>query len=214
MAHYQLVYKAPEIDLRLKFRRIFETALLVSLILSALLFYAFRTQTHHAQLDEDLSLPPLTGLDVPITEYHKQPPPPARPSIPVASEDPSIPDQLTIATTGLNFSEPIEMVKPQVAEQEPPVPFYALSKPPVAIHKVQPKYPDMARKAGVEGQVVIKVLIDTKGNVEDALILKSSPLFDKEALTAARQFIFTPGEQRNRPVRVWMSIPFNFRLRN
>ena len=60
--------------------------------------------------------------------------------------------------------------------------------------------------------MVLKVLIGTDGNVEDVEIFKSHPMLDDAAIEAAKQFRFTPGIQRDRPVRVWMSIPFSFRL--
>jgi TonB family protein len=58
------------------------------------------------------------------------------------------------------------------------------------------------------------VLIDTKGNVEDVRVIKSNPMLDDAAIAAAWQFKFTPAKQRDRLVKVWMSIPFHFRLKN
>jgi protein TonB len=71
----------------------------------------------------------------------------------------------------------------------------------------------LAKKVGAEGLVVLKVLINTKGDVEKVKVIKSNPLLDEAAITAVRQFKFQPGKQRDRYVKVWMSIPFRFRLR-
>ncbi|GEM_PF-6259592 len=92
------------------------------------------------------------------------------------------------------------------------VPFYSLSRKPEIIRRVDPIYPEAALNAGVEGLVVVKVLIDTTGLVERAEIVKSHPLLDQAAEDAARQFQFKPAQRGNRPVKVWISIPFQFRL--
>jgi TonB family protein len=57
-------------------------------------------------------------------------------------------------------------------------------------------------------------LIDKKGNIEKAEILKSVPMLDEAALAAAWQLKFTPGKQRDRFVKVWMAVPFNFTYAN
>ena len=61
--------------------------------------------------------------------------------------------------------------------------------------------------------VVVKVLIGTKGDVEKVEIVKSHPMLDESAMAAAKLFKFTPGKQRDRVVKVWMTIPFTFKLK-
>ncbi len=93
------------------------------------------------------------------------------------------------------------------------VPFDALTKKPTAIKRAEAKYPELAKKAGIEGIVVVKVLVDENGDVIKAKLLKSHPLLDEPALEAAMQFKFTPGLQKEQKVKVWMSVPFSFRLK-
>ncbi|MEJ2055699.1 MAG: energy transducer TonB, partial [Calditrichaceae bacterium] len=76
-----------------------------------------------------------------------------------------------------------------------------------------PKYPDLARKAGIEGIVVITVTIGKDGKVEDAKVFKSLPMLDEAALKAAKKCTFKPAKQRDKTVRVKMNIPFHFRLK-
>ena len=64
----------------------------------------------------------------------------------------------------------------------------------------------------IEGTVVVKVLIGKKGLVEKAEIFKSIPILDEAALKAAKKCIFKPAKQRDKLVKVWMSIPFKFKL--
>ena len=84
---------------------------------------------------------------------------------------------------------------------------------PEILNKVDPYYPELARKQGISGVVLVNVLIDTNGNVEKAEIFKSIKGLDQAALEAARKFKFTPGTKSDQPVKVKMQIPFKFHLK-
>ncbi len=70
---------------------------------------------------------------------------------------------------------------------KPPI-FYALSEKPQVIKRVNPQYPMSAIKAGLEGVVVVKVLVGLKGDVEKVEVLKSVPGLDEAAIKAAKYF--------------------------
>jgi len=213
MAKHQFIYKNPQVDLKLKFRRVFEASLVVTLLITILFLYSFKKFEAGYELEKTVDVK-IETIDIPQTEQFNRPPPPARPSIPIASEDEDIPDELTIDETEIDFSQPIDEAPPPPPEEdEPIVEFYALSEKPEVVHRVEPAYPDLARKAGIEGMVVVKVLIGTKGDVEKVEIVKSHPMLDDSAMDAAKQFKFKPGKQRDRFVKVWMTIPFTFRLK-
>ena len=77
------------------------------------------------------------------------------------------------------------------------------------------EYPEMARKAGVEGRVIVQIIIDEQGIPRDPIIVRSvSGLLDEEAMRAVMLQRFTPGRQRGRAVKVKLAIPVMFRLRN
>jgi len=212
MAKKQLIYKEPEADLRLKSKRWFEGATLITLILVTLLFYAFKRFENEVTIQKKVDTIIKPEI-IPPTQQFQKPPAPPKPKIPIESEDEDIPEDLTIDETEIDFTEEVDAPPPPPEEEEPIVPFYALSDKPVEIKRVNPKYPELAKKAGIEGTVVVKVLVNTKGDVEDVQILKSHPLLDESAIEAARQFKFKPGKQRDRFVKVWVSIPFNFKLK-
>ncbi|UCF62993.1 MAG: energy transducer TonB [bacterium] len=213
MAKHQFIYKNPQVDLKLKFRRVFEASLVVTLLVTILFLYSFKKFEAGYELEKTVDVK-IETIDIPQTEQFNRPPPPARPSIPIASEDEDIPDELTIEETEIDFTQPIDEAPPPPPEEEEPiVEFYALSEKPEVVHRVEPAYPDLARKAGIEGMVVVKVLIGTKGDVEKVEVVKSHPMLDDAAMDAARQFKFKPGKQRDRFVKVWMTIPFTFRLK-
>ena len=76
------------------------------------------------------------------------------------------------------------------------------------------EYPEFARRAGIEGQVVVQFVVDERGNVVDPVVLRSpNELLSEAALSAVRQARFTPGQQRGRPVKVRFAVPVTFRLR-
>ena len=80
-------------------------------------------------------------------------------------------------------------------------------------HVVAPDYPEIARMSQLEGTVIVKVLVGPDGSVMEAAIVTGvHPLLNRSALAAARKAKFSPGKQRNIPVKAWMAIPYRFRL--
>lgn len=88
-----------------------------------------------------------------------------------------------------------------------------LTKKPVEIKRVSPVYPAEAKQQGLEGSVIVKVLHGLNGKVERVEILKGMDVFNDAAVEAAKQFEFIPGEVNGKPVKCWISIPFNFNLK-
>jgi TonB family protein len=84
---------------------------------------------------------------------------------------------------------------------------------PDAIKKVQPKYPAAASKDSIEGAVWLKLWIDETGTVAQVNIVKSNAEgFDEPAIAAAKQWTFKPAMKDGKPVAVWVTIPFRFKL--
>jgi TonB family protein len=101
--------------------------------------------------------------------------------------------------------------------------FLPVDVQPVPIKTVTPKYPELARRAGVEGTVWLKVLVSDEGKVKDVSVIKvSSNLKNRgtpvglpeAAMEAARQWTFKPAMLDNKPVQLWVTIPFAFKLDN
>jgi periplasmic protein TonB len=129
--------------------------------------------------------------------------------VPMASDNP---EASTIAPN-TDFKE----LKPDVTAPtiETNVPFWKVERKPRLVREVVPYYPEMARAAGIEGKVVVSMVVDTLGNVVSAGVYATSgnTLLDQAAVEAAYKCGFTPGFQRDRPVVVRnVILPFNFRL--
>ncbi|MGB3477793.1 MAG: energy transducer TonB [bacterium] len=94
------------------------------------------------------------------------------------------------------------------------VPYDMVEKKPRPIFSPVPKYPELAKYAGVEGMAVVKSLIDIDGSVMIAKILKSSRCshLDLAALKCDMKARFEPAMQGDKVVRVWVSRPYKFKL--
>ncbi|MFQ5570097.1 MAG: energy transducer TonB [Rhodothermales bacterium] len=75
------------------------------------------------------------------------------------------------------------------------------------------RYPEIAKRAGVEGRVIVQFMVDERGCVSDPVVMRGIGAgCDEEALRVVREAWFRPGTQRGVPVKVKMSLPITFRL--
>ncbi|MEO0190684.1 MAG: energy transducer TonB, partial [candidate division WOR-3 bacterium] len=95
------------------------------------------------------------------------------------------------------------------------IPYYRVEVKPQPISMPAPIYPPLAAKAGIEGKVVVKMLVDIDGSVIAVEIIKSSgnQMLDQSAVEAAKQSKFTPAKQRDKLVRVWVVRQIEFKLK-
>jgi len=162
--------------------------------------------------------------------------PPFIPAPPARVERPSMPDPFnlsdftiqreadleeTIRDTEVNIRNPkntaiprTDPFAPKDAEGFGSGRFMTWSEDPSPRRLVQPEYPSLAREAGIEGRVLAEALIDEEGRVTEARILHSpSPVFDEPVLQALRASLFYPAKQRDRPVKSFIRVPYEFTLR-
>jgi TonB family protein len=84
--------------------------------------------------------------------------------------------------------------------------------PPKIIKRVEPEYPDGARRAGIAGVVVVEANIGVDGKVQDAKVLQSIPELDEAALAAVRQWEFAPTIVNGVAQAVIMTVRVGFTL--
>jgi len=76
------------------------------------------------------------------------------------------------------------------------------------------RYPETAKKAGIEGRVLLQFVVDENGEVVKPVVTRGiGGGCDEAALKALRTARFTPGVQGGKPVKVRMNLPIVFRLR-
>ena len=73
-------------------------------------------------------------------------------------------------------------------------------------------YPELARRARVQGVVILEAIIGVDGRVQQARVLRSVPLLDQAALNAVQSWEYTPTLLDGRPVPIIMTVTVNFRL--
>ena len=211
--------KQPEANLRLTYRKTLWTCTGISVVLQVALFGIFPSFEAGAYVkSED---PVIIQLEeIPETKQERRPPPPARPVVPIATDDPDLPDDVTIEDTDLDLDlddlappPPLKDLLEEVElEEEEIVELWRVEKQPTPTKRVVPEYPDIARKANITGKVFVTALIGKDGKVKQIGKITGSDVFHEAAKAAAQKWEFEPAMQNDKPVKVWVSLPFTFKL--
>lgn len=129
--------------------------------------------------------PPQRSHYAPSTPGHVDRPPPPAPPDPV------------------DAAEPFEIVESM------PKMIGGLGDLQTRIH-----YPDIAKKAGIQGRVILQLLVEKDGTPTEIAVFRGiGGGCDEEAIRALGETRFTPGIHRGNPVRMKMSIPVVYRLK-
>jgi protein TonB len=85
---------------------------------------------------------------------------------------------------------------------------------PQVLRSIPPEYPYGAKRNRVEGEVVVRMLVTSKGVPTNLSIESATPanVFEKAALSAAKRWKFRPGRYKGQAVDTWVLLPFNFEL--
>ncbi|MEQ8476998.1 energy transducer TonB [Fulvivirga sp.] len=216
--------KNPEKELRNKSGLFFQIGLLIAMMVCVSAF-EYRTKSiAHDPIDltgmvDETIIPPIT--------IHDPPPPPPKPKImnpvEVPNDDPveELPPEVVIPT-----DEPIEI---PIDVEEPPIEdapvgdFVFVEEMPKpdggyeGFYKFVSKnlkYPNQARKMGIEGKVYVQFVINEKGELVDIAVIKGIGAgCDEEVMRIMEKAPkWKPGKQRGVPVRVKQVLPIEFRL--
>ncbi|RMD92283.1 MAG: energy transducer TonB [Calditrichaeota bacterium] len=213
--------KNPKADLKAQYRKTMEIAIIISLVFHLFIFHGL-PEFRATPIELKPKSIEIKVEDIPQTQQKVLPPPPARPSVPIPTESEEVPEDLTIESTELNWDlsqlppppppkEDIDQGYVFVPYDEPPRPIGGMAAIRKHLH-----YPEIARKLGIEGIVVVGVLIDENGNPIKTQVLKDSGYklgFEEAAQAAVMSVKWIPAKQRDRKVKVWVSIPIRFRLK-
>lgn len=103
----------------------------------------------------------------------------------------------------------------QVIRQDQPYLEAVVEERPERISSPPARYPDILRQAGIEGRVLMEVVIDTSGHAERGsirVLTSSHQLFDGPAREVVQGSLFSPGRIQGRAVRVRVQVPINFTI--
>ena len=213
--------KQPEADLKRSYPKVLRYCMLGSAIFHIGVLIVNPDFSSQA-MERAYEAPPIVLEDIPETRQERRPPPPPRPLVPIATDDPDISDDITIEITDLDLDlndlapppplEDIFFEEVEVEEEEEIVEIWRVEKRPEPIKQVSPTYPAVARRASIEGKVFVLVLVGKNGKVEQVGTIKGPEVFHEVVRKVAAQWEFSPAIQNDRPVKVWVSLPFNFTL--
>ncbi len=222
-------YKHPKVDLRRNYPLYIEIGLIAALLLLIALFRA-PVRPKEEGFNIELATQEVVQMEE-VTQTHQEvkPPPPPRPPVPV-----EVPNDVVLDDVELNLDATLDMNE-ALSELPPPPPppkeeapeveeeaeiFVVVEEMPeiiggtAQIYKFL-EYPDIARKAGMEGLVVVQIVVEPDGRPANPVVARSAgDVLDKAAVEAVMKLRFKPGKQRGVPVRVRMAIPIRFRLRD
>jgi len=113
--------------------------------------------------------------------------------------------------------QPLRAAEPQSEPRLTPAPPPPIAEggvlPPRRIGIVQPIYPDLAKAARLEGDVLLRVTVSADGSVGSVLVLKSPHRSLNAAATeAVRQSRYSPGSRNGVPEEATTNITVRFRL--
>ena len=178
----------------------------------------------------DLGAPPtLSTQDIPI---RVSTPERAAPSVgvPTPVPDEEAPEEVEVATmddlAAMAAPEPVmdlddmgdkDIVIENLDELMPsPDEFVAYEEAPEKVEEARLEYPEMARRASIEGVVWLKALVDKEGKVRDVIVVKESGAnagFEDAAVQQAQNTTWKPAISNGQPVAVWVTYKVVFRLK-
>lgn len=159
------------------------------------------------------------------TSQQELPPPPPRPQVPVA-----VPDEMVLTDDALDLDASLDLDAPLDLPMPPPPPLPEEAEDETEVFVIVEEmpqivggtarlyelisYPEIARQAGMEGMVVVQVIIEPNGRPSTPTVARSAGgILDEAAVAAVMKLTFQPGKQRGKAVRVKFAVPVRFRLR-
>jgi periplasmic protein TonB len=219
------VRKTDEADLRKRYTIFVQLGMIVSLVLLIVVFsVTLRAGGGFEIIEEQQEIIEIEEIEQ--TRQIEQPPPPPQPPPPIEVPDDEVdemPDldlDMELDLDAAPPAPPPPPPPPSAPEPEPAEPeiFMIVEQMPEIVGGMEAlqrrvRYPELARRAGIEGTVFVQFVVDENGRVSDLVCVRDPGGGTCEAaLDAVRQTQFTPGRQRGRPVKVRFSLPVRFRL--
>ncbi|MBI9070340.1 MAG: energy transducer TonB [Melioribacteraceae bacterium] len=213
--------KNPKVDLRLKWQRILEISMIIAILVVILAFKFFPRWGDGQAMAIEAPQELVNVEDIDNTRQENKPPPPPKPPIPIEAPTDDVLEDLEIEETEIDMEAVVEAPPPAMEEEEEEeeaVFFVAVEDMPEpigGIGAIQQKiiYPEIAKRAGVQGRVFVKAYVDENGNVTKVDLIRGIGAgCDEAAMDAVMKTKFKPGKQRGKAVKVQVAIPIVFKL--
>ena len=136
-------------------------------------------------------------------------------SIGIATPDTML-DRLIASVAAIAIPHPVERPPESAPAPLPAAPIRVrqggVVKEAVVVRRVEPVYPDLARRARISGEVQLEGVIGTDGRIRELKVLSGHPLLTKAALDAVSQWLYRPTTLNGEAVEVIAPITVTFRL--
>jgi protein TonB len=84
---------------------------------------------------------------------------------------------------------------------------------PEPLQPIRPQYTEIARRAGLQGTVIVEAVIDEQGRATNVRLLRGLPMgLERAAVEAIQRCPFKPAMMGNRPVKVYFNLTVNFTI--
>ena len=212
--------KKPSVNLRKYYTVFLQLGLIAVLLIFILAMKVeFIAEDQNVDLTEEQEVVKME--DVTQTKQEEKPPPPPQPQVPVeVPNDEIIEDQNINLSADMNMDEKLEMPDPPKEEDSGEDFFVAVEEMPKMKGGQEwlynnIKYPERARKAGIEGKVIVQFVVGENGKARDINVLRGiGGGCDEAAINVIKKAEFRPGLQRGEPVPVQMAQTVTFQLTN
>jgi protein TonB len=181
---------------------------------------------HHDAVQNNVKPPPVTDKGLKLPQLVQNKPETATQPIEAITKNPldnpgpgDDPDGVDNGVRGGKGDKNSTSTNPEgrdlVDSNGPPgiVRAYDLTDPPVLVSHEEPVYPETARSQGIEGIVILELVVDENGRVMDARIMRSdNSLFNTSALAAVKRWKYTAARADGRAVRTYKTATIRFTL--
>ncbi|MBT8378159.1 MAG: energy transducer TonB [Ignavibacteria bacterium] len=211
-------------EIRYHYKLVFETSIILSLLI---IIFAFKFFPDVEKNPIELT-PPQELFTVEDIQQTKQettpPPPPPKPSMIIEAVTEVDIEEIEFSSTEIDLNQELSAPPPppkkemQRVVEEEPVYFVAVEEMPYPIGGVQAIhdliiYPEIAKRAEVEGKVYVLAYVNEIGRVTKTEVIKGIGAgCDEAAEYAVKHTRFSPGKQRGKPVKVKVMVPIVFKL--
>ncbi len=203
------MFKNTKNSLRDEYQRTIEKSAILALFLVILFFFMFPRIKVSQTVKMKRIGTSLTLEEIPITRQGSARIAPAKPVVPIPSDDEVIPEDVTIDNTELNL-ENFALSSGSGSILEPIAIFQ-----PRPIFEVIPEYSEELQKKGVEGIVKLHLHIDPTGQVVDVIVLENTTN-NLECANAAKDAAlkgrYIPAKKDDKPADLWITRTYTFGL--
>jgi TonB family protein len=204
--------------------RVMKVALIVAAVFHAILliinFPSFQTQVQADKKDKKVYVVQQVRFQPPPPKQKQEIPKPKAKKVPIPDPTPDEPEPIRIdePEPEIDLPEVDDIVfgipdAPPVAEPEGPIHVGGDVTKPEKLSAPPPQYTEIARKARIQGVVIVQAIIDKTGTVTNVKVLKGLPMgLSEQAVEAIKKWKFSPATLNGKPVDVYYNLTVNFRL--